>query len=152
MNVSSKRLVWFRKMLTDLYFIILFYQSNYWINYYNLSIWHTEQFGTFWNIQNTWHIFRKIWSISCSKIFLYFNILTWSSTWNLGSLSLTSLLLSLLTSKCMNALSSTPTDFGWIVLWYVLLYSFTISSYSSVYTFLDIEVMYLYILLYKILV
>ena len=57
-----------------------------------------------------------------AKMFFYFDILTWSPTWNLGTLSLTSLL------KSIYVLSIISIDFILIVLWYVLMYSLTVSS------------------------
>ena len=71
-----------------------------------------------------------------TKIFLYFEIRTSSPALDLGSLSLTSFL------KSIYVLSLTSTGFILIVLWYVLLYSFTISFSFSIDRFFDIEVMF----------
>ena len=49
-------------------------------------------------------------------------------------------------------LSLTSTGFMLIVLWYVLLYSFTISSNLLIYTFFYIEVTYFQILVFKVLI
>ena len=57
-----------------------------------------------------------------AKLFLYFHILAWSPTWNIVSLSLTCLI------ELIYTLFLRSTVFILIVLWYVLLYSFTISS------------------------
>ena len=81
------------------------------------------------NFFNHKNFFRPIQNISFSKIFLYLETLTWSPTLNLESLSLT-------------YLSLTSTGFNIIVLWYVLLYSFTISFNLLMYTLFDIEVIY----------
>ena len=66
--------------------------------------------------------------------FIYFDILTISPILNLGSL----LLIFLLDSIYVLVLF-----FTLIVPWYTLLYSLTISSYLSIYTFFDNEVIYL---------
>ena len=60
-----------------------------------------------------------------AKMFFYFDTLTWSPTFNFGYFSLTSLL------ELIFVLPLTPTGFILIVLWYVLFYSFTISSNQS---------------------
>ena len=57
-----------------------------------------------------------------AKMFFYFDTLTWSPTFNFGYFSLTSLL------ELIYVLPLTPNGFILIVLWYVLFYSFTISS------------------------
>ena len=66
--------------------------------------------------------------------FIYFDILTISSILNLGSL----LLIFWLDSIYVLVLFFTLT-----VPWYTLLYSLTISSYLSIYTFFDNEGIYL---------
>ena len=75
------------------------------------------------------------------KIFLYLDILTIWRTLNSGSLSLISWL------EPIHELGFIWTRFILIILWYVLLYLLTISTNLSIYTFFDIEVMYLWIFL-----
>ena len=70
-------------------------------------------------------------------MFLYFHILTISPILNLGSSTLILLL------ESIYVLDFTSTGFILIVLLYVLLYLLTISSYLSIYTFFDIEVIQL---------
>ena len=60
-----------------------------------------------------------------TKIFVCFDILIWSPTFNVRSLSLISL------SILVYVLSLTSKGLNLIVLWYVLLYSFTISSMKT---------------------
>ena len=55
-------------------------------------------------------------------------------------------------TKLIYVLFLTSPSFILIVLWYVLPYLFTISSNVSKYTFFDIEVMYLQILVFKVLI
>ena len=74
-------------------------------------------------------------------MFLYFVILTMSPILNLGPLSLLYLLFDF-----------TSTSFILIVLWYVLLYLLTISSNLRIYTFFYIEVTYLKISFFKVLI
>ena len=88
---------------------------------------------------------------SLAKLFFYLEILTWSPTLNLGSLSSTSLL-ACYSIEWIYVLSSTSAGFILIVLWYILLYSFTTSFNLSIYTFFDIEVMTLQILVFKFLI
>ena len=70
-----------------------------------------------------------------AKKFLYYDIITYLQALNLGSLSLLSLI------ESIYVLSLTSTGFILIVLWYILLYSFTISSNLSIYTFFDTDVL-----------
>ena len=81
-----------------------------------------------------------------AKMFLYFGILTWLPTLNLESFLITSLI------ESFYALSLTLTGFILLVLWHVLLYSSTISYNLLIYTFFDIEVMYMWILAFKVLI
>ena len=67
----------------------------------------------------------------------YFDILTISLILKLGSLLLISLV------ESIYVFDFTSTGFILIVLWYVLLYLSNISSHLSIYTFFEIEVMYL---------
>ena len=81
---------------------------------------------------------------------MYLDIFTWLLTSNLGFLSLNPLL-EWNSTESIHELSLTSTGFILIVLWYVLFYSFIISSNLSIYTFFDTEVMYLQILVFKVL-
>ena len=67
----------------------------------------------------------------------YFDILTISLILKLGSLLLVSLV------ESIYVFDFTSAGFILIVLWYVLLYLSNISSHLSIYTFFEIEVMYL---------
>ena len=78
-------------------------------------------------------------------MFLYFDILAISTILNLGSLSLISLL------ESIYVFDFTSTGFILIALWYFLLYLLTISANLSIYTFYDIEVIYLQILFFTVL-
>ena len=77
----------------------------------------------------------EIWTFA--KKFLYIDILTISSILNLGSWYIIYLL------DSIYVLGFTSTGFILIVLWYVLLYLLTISSNLWIYTFFDIQVIYL---------
>ena len=72
-----------------------------------------------------------------TKMFLSFDILTWSPTSSLGSFSLFYI------PKWINVLDLTLKGLYVMVLRYVLLYSQTISSNLSACTFCDIEVIHL---------
>ena len=91
-------------------------------------------------------IFNSTNHKNLAKAFLYFDILTWSQTWNLESWSLTYL------PKSIYLISLTSISFILIVLWYVLLYLLTISSNLLIYKFFDAEVMYFYISVFKVLI
>ena len=78
---------------------------------------HRNFFIPAWNVLYHFQHFEKI--------FLYFYFFTWSPILNLRFLSFFSL------PKSLHVLDSTST----LVLWYVLLYSLTISSNLSIYTF-----------------
>ena len=67
----------------------------------------------------------------------YFDILTISLILKLGSLLLVSLV------ESIYVFDFTSTGFILIVLWYVFIYLSNISSHLSIYTFFEIEVMYL---------
>ena len=67
----------------------------------------------------------------------YFDILTISLISKLGSLLLVSLV------ESIYVFDFTSTGFILIVQWYVLLYLSNISSHLSIYTFFEIEVIYL---------
>ena len=67
----------------------------------------------------------------------YFDILTISLILKLGPLLLVSLV------ESIYVFDFTSAGFILIVLWYVLLYLSNISSHLSIYTFFEIEVMYL---------
>ena len=67
------------------------------------------------------------------KVFLYFDILTWSSTLNLGSFSLFFL------SKSMHVLDVTQTGFTLIMVWYVFLHLLSIAANLSIYAFYDTD-------------
>ena len=88
---------------------------------------------------------RPIWSVTLEKTFSYFDILTISPILNLGYLSLNFLL------ESVYVLDFTLTGFILIVLCYVLLYLFTISSNLSIYTFFETEGTYLKISFFKVL-
>ena len=90
--------------------------------------------------------FLPIWSVSFSENVFVFDILIWSPTLNLGSLSL------LFLPESNYRLFLTSAGFIVIVLWYILLYLFPISSNLSIYTFYDIEVMYLQILVFRVII
>ena len=106
--------------------------------------WLWNSIFNFFNNKNFFTPIRKVTNFAI--MFLYFDILAWLPTSNLGSLSLSS------TPKSIYVL-----DFTWIgfilvvlcVLWYSLL---TILPNLSIYTFCDIEVIYLWILLFKVLI
>ena len=72
-----------------------------------------------------------------SKIFFYIGILTWSLSLSLACFSL------FFTLNSIYALQITSTGFILVALWYVFLYSLTISSTLSINTFLKIGVIYL---------
>ena len=80
------------------------------------------------------------------KIFLYFDILTWSPTLKLGSLLLC------LTSYSICVLGLTSIDFTFIDPRYVLLYLSIISSSLWIYTFFCTAVICFWILLFKVLI
>ena len=90
--------------------------------------------GQYFNFFNQKKFFRPIWGIIFYKMFLYFDILTWSWTLNLG-FSLSFYLL-----KLIYVLEFTSACFILTILWYVLLYLFSILSNLSIYTFFEIEV------------
>ena len=79
-------------------------------------------------------------------MFLYFDIQRISPNLNLGSLSLISLL------ESVYVLDFTSTGFILVVLWYVLLYLFTTLPKLSMHTFFDIEVKYVSILFFTVLI
>ena len=79
-----------------------------------------------------------------AKIFFYSDIITWSSTLNLRSLSL------LKTSKLIYVLDLTSIGFIMIALWYILLYLSNILCNLSMHTFFDIAVIYLKIFFFKV--
>ena len=98
-------------------------------------------------LANHRNFFRPIWNLTfCKKIFLCFNILTWSPSLNLGYFSLFSL------SKSMYVLDLTSGGFISIVLWYLLFYLLTISANLLIYTFFNVEVICLQILFFKVLI
>ena len=78
-----------------------------------------------------------------AKIFLYLEILTWSSSLNLGSLSLTSFL------KSRYVLSLTSTGSILIVLWHVL---FTHPLYHLIYRYIHFSTPKSWILVFNVLI
>ena len=79
-------------------------------------------------------------------MFLYVHILTISSILNSGSLSLIPSL------KVICVTDFTSTGLILIFLWYVLLYIFPLSSNLLIYSFFDIEVIYLWISFFMVLI
>ena len=78
----------------------------------------------------------RIWNVIFCEKYLYFDVLTWLPTLNLGSFSLFYL------PEPIWVLSYILTGFILIVLWLHLL---TIPSNLSIYTFFDIDVMNIYV-------
>ena len=120
--------------------------------YDNFSIWHiafeimnnTCPGNIIFNFCDYKNFFRPIWSISFSKkvsVFWYYNMIT-NLKFRIFIILLESIYVSFLKL----------TGFILIVLWYFLLYSFTISSNLSIYTFFDIGVISLSVFFFKFLI
>ena len=107
-----------------------FFSNNFFIIKIDNNICSQHSIFTFFIHKN---FFRPI---PFAKMFLYFDILTWSTTLKLES----SLLFFLLKSITLDV---TSTCFVLVVLRYVLLYLLAISSNLSIYAFLDIGVKFL---------
>ena len=107
----------------------------------NICLWHC--IFNFFNYKN---FFRPIWSISFSQNVLYFDILAWSPTWNLWSLSLTSLLKSIYIYIYIYIIYNiNRLHFNCsMIWWYGFLYSFTISSNLSIHAFFKIYLLIAY--------
>ena len=79
-------------------------------------------------------------NILFAKMFLYSDILTWSSTLNLGPFLFLFIKVNICTWLYIKWLNL-------MVLWYLLLYLLTVSSNLSIYTFFDIEVIFINLVL-----
>ena len=79
------------------------------------------------------------------KMFLYFDILTWSPNSNIRSL------LSFCSSKTIYVLDFISTDFFLVVLWYVL-FCYIHELYYLIYQYTQLFISKLYILFFKVLI
>ena len=93
--------------------------------------------GQYYNVFNQKNFFRPICSVTfCKNVFIFWYSYMMNN-FSLGSSSLFS------TPKSKYVFDVTSIGFILIVLLYVILYSLTISSNLSIYTFFDIEFKYL---------
>ena len=98
------------------------------------------------NFFNYKKFFRPIWCVSFSK-----NIFVIRNSYMMTDFEFRIFIINFV-FKINICIILTSTGLILIVLWCVLLYSFTISPYLLIYIFFDIEFLYLLILVFKVLI